>query len=86
VQGVLEEEDDRGLLLRDGEDCIGAISIVPVDDGQRIAEVEFNDDLAEAATGARRTISGVQKKLLAWLDGDKYQAATDTSPATYIAK
>ncbi|MCR4376540.1 MAG: HipA domain-containing protein [Rhodospirillales bacterium] len=84
--GRLEEEDDLGLLLRYGEDCIGAISIVSVDDGQHVAEPQFNDNLAEAATGARRTISGVQKKLLAWLDGDKYQAATDTSPATYIAK
>ena len=84
--GRVEEEDDFGLLLRYGEDCIGAISITPIDNGKHLAEVQFDDDLAEAATGARRTISGVQKKLLAWWDGNAYQAATNDSPATYIAK
>jgi len=84
--GRTEIEDDLGLLLQYGFDCIGAISITPVDKSQDVIEGAFEDETAEAATGSRRTVSGVQKKLLAWSDGSRYLPATDTGPATFIAK
>lgn len=84
--GRVEEEDDFGLLLRYGADCIGAISVHPLEESEGDLEVRFEDELANAVTGTRHTFSGVQKKLLAWHDGDGFLPATDTSPATHIAK
>ncbi len=44
------------------------------------------DATAAAAVLTRRTVSGVQPKLLAWRDGDLIRPATDESPAGIIAK
>lgn len=84
--GRVDEEDDFGLLLRYGIDCIGAISVRSEEEVERAPAVQFGDEVANAAVGARRTVSGVQRKLLVWHDGDCFQPATDDSPATYIAK
>lgn len=85
--GRVDAEDDLGLLLRYGADCIGAVSVRPVEGTELIIEARFKDDeAANAATGSRRTVSGVQKKLLAWNDGNCFRPATDKSPAAYIAK
>lgn len=84
--GQTEQEDDFGLLLRYGRDCIGAISVRPAGELEPLEPLPSNDASASAATGSRRTVSGVQKKLLAWKDGDRFRPATDDSPATYIAK
>lgn len=88
--GDVPKEDDFGLLLRYGDDCIGAISVRPIDKPENEARKEpktpSGNDLADAATIDGRTVSGVQIKLLAWHDGNQFQPATEDSPATYIAK
>jgi serine/threonine-protein kinase HipA len=74
------EEDDFGLLLRYGADCIGAVgikSIVP------LADVE---PVAEAPANPGRTISGVQRKLLVVKKDKNFQPAESTGLAPYIAK
>ncbi|AWK84875.1 type II toxin-antitoxin system HipA family toxin [Azospirillum thermophilum] len=82
--GRVEEEDDFGLLLRYGRDCIGAIGIRPV---QPITPSGWGGDAeTRAATVGGRTVSGVQKKLLAYHDGDRYLPAEADGPATHIAK
>ena len=86
LAGQVAVEDDFGLLLRYGADCIGALSVLPADTPERQAEAHSGDRLADAATEARRTVSGVQIKLLAWHDGTRFRPATDDSPATHIAK
>lgn len=76
----IAEDDDFGLLLHYGADCIGAVglrSAVP------IAEVE---PAAESAANPGRTISGVQRKLLVVRNGEVFRPAEPTGPAPYIAK
>jgi serine/threonine-protein kinase HipA len=76
----IAEEDDFGLLLRYGADCIGAVGIrssVP------LANVE---PVAEAPANPGRTISGVQRKLLVVKKGDAFHPAEPVGLAPYIAK
>jgi serine/threonine-protein kinase HipA len=84
--GRIDEEDDLGLLLRYGADCIGAVGVrstVPVDD---VLTSILADPATKAATGAGRTVSGVQKKLLAYKRTGAYFPAETTGPASFIAK
>jgi serine/threonine-protein kinase HipA len=74
------EDDDFGLLLGYGADCIGAVSILPSDREAQLSEV------AETAVSPGRTISGVQKKLLVVKDRKTFHPATATGLAPYIAK
>ena len=74
------EEDDFGLLLRYGADCIGAISIGPAPGAAPVAQT------TEAAASPGRTVSGVQKKLLVVKDGGAFRPATADGLAPYIAK
>lgn len=75
------EEDDFGLLLRYGRDCIGAVSILPTE-GTVIEAV-----VTEVEVNPGRTVSGVQKKLLVVKTGkDQFQPAAADGPAPYIAK
>ncbi len=79
----ISEEDDLGLLLRYGNDCIGAVSVLP--------EKAVPSDVApsaEPATNPGRTISGVQRKLLVVQDesSNTYRPAGPVGPAPYIAK
>lgn len=76
------EEDDLGLLLRYGADCIGAVSV-----RQKEADTQTAKG-TEAIINPGRTISGVQKKLLVVKDKatGKFQAAPASGPAPYIAK
>jgi serine/threonine-protein kinase HipA len=75
------EEDDLGLLLRYGADCIGAVSVLPPDDAVPLPEI------TESQVAPGRTVSGVQKKLLVTLDAEKkYVPADVTGAAPYIAK
>lgn len=85
LAGQVAVEDDFGLLLRYGADCIGALSIRPIDEPATEVEAHSGDQLADAAIEARGTVSGVQIKLLAWHDGGRFRPATD-GPATHIAK
>lgn len=80
------DQDDFGLLLNYGADCIGAVGILPADGAAALHPVAA-DIIDEAATGARRTLSGVQKKLLAYHADDGFHPAlTADDPATHIAK
>jgi len=80
----IAEEDDFGLLLRYGADCIGAVGVLP-DDGADIAVLP--DALAAGATPGR-TVSGVQRKLLVVLNeaAQIFEPAASTGPAPFIAK
>ncbi|WP_462119732.1 HipA N-terminal domain-containing protein [Methylorubrum extorquens] len=61
--GRVDQEDDFGLLLRYGRDCIGAVGVVPFEDDFGNPANTINGDVeTEAATGGRRTVSGVQRK------------------------
>jgi serine/threonine-protein kinase HipA len=76
----IAEEDDLGLLLRYGADCIGAVSIkstVPLANLQPVAEAPANPG---------RTISGVQRKLLVIKRADAFHPVELTGPAPCIAK
>jgi serine/threonine-protein kinase HipA len=76
----IAEEDDFGLLLRYGADCIGAVGI-------RIARPPPDTELAaEVPANPGRTISGVQRKLLVVEKGDAFHPAESTGLAPYIAK
>jgi serine/threonine-protein kinase HipA len=80
------DEDDFGLLLRYGADCIGAVG---VRGPESLLEPErLQDPATEAATRGHRTVSGVQKKLLVVKDKAKqtYRPALSSGPAPYIAK
>lgn len=74
------EEDDLGLLLRYGADCIGAVSLRPPDDLIRVPEI------TEATASPGRTVSGIQKKLLVVKEGTDFRPAAAQGLAPYIAK
>jgi serine/threonine-protein kinase HipA len=76
-------DDDFGLLLRHGADCIGAIGIEPT---TALSYLSSASGPLDAAVAAPRTLSGVQKKVLAWYDGKRFRAAGAADPATHIAK
>jgi len=78
----IDEEDDFGLLLRYGADCIGAV-------GVRDPAGAGNGDkppAAELTASPGRTVSGIQKKLLVVKDASGFRPAEATGFAPYIAK
>jgi serine/threonine-protein kinase HipA len=79
----IEDQDDFGLLLRYGADCIGAVSVLPVDDAVPGSAPSLG---SENTTSPSRTISGVQRKALVIKDGATYRSAPATGPAPFIAK
>jgi serine/threonine-protein kinase HipA len=80
--GHIAEEDDFGLLLRYGADCIGAVGVLPAAD-----ETPSSFPTNEIAS-LGRTVSGIQRKLLVFRDeiASVYRPAAATGPAPYIAK
>lgn len=77
-------QDDFGLLLQYGRDCIGAVGLVPV---VQINNPQKTDDpVTNAAVGAKRTLSGVQRKALVFLKEKKFYPSGENDPATHIAK
>jgi serine/threonine-protein kinase HipA len=78
----IAEEDDFGLLLRYGADCIGAVGVrhLPGDKGEDIAPV------TQLTASPGRTISGIQRKLLVVKEGTGFTPAGPTGLAPYIAK
>ncbi|MDW7556687.1 type II toxin-antitoxin system HipA family toxin (plasmid) [Azospirillum brasilense] len=82
--GRVEDEDDFGLLLRYGQDCIGAVGVSAVQ--PLAAPLVAVDAETTAAAAGKRTVSGVQKKLLGFRQGDQYHPAEAEGPATHIAK
>ncbi len=79
---ILDDRDDLGLLLRFGKDCIGAVGII----GSSEASIAIQTDEMSASINAHKTISGVQKKLLAYKENNKFHASIDGKAATHIAK
>jgi serine/threonine-protein kinase HipA len=80
--GHISEEDDFGLLLRYGADCIGAVGVRP------LPGVEAQDaaPVAEITASPGRTISGIQRKLLVIKQGNTFTPAGPKGFAPYIAK
>jgi len=78
----IAEEDDLGLLLRYGADCVGAVSIRPREDAPAAPEI------TEVTASPGRTVSGIQRKLLVIKDEDgaNFRPAEPTGPAPFIAK
>lgn len=74
------EDDDLGLLLRYGADCIGAVSVRPPGASAPVPEI------AEATANPGRTVSGIQKKLLVVKEGNGFRPAAADGLAPYIAK
>jgi serine/threonine-protein kinase HipA len=79
--GHIAQEDDFGLLLRYGADCIGAVGVQPVP-GADVPEITTT----EVTASPGRTISGIQRKLLVLQDDQSFTPAGPTGFAPYIAK
>lgn len=82
-QGQVADQDDLGLLLHYGADCIGAVSVVPMGAVEPSPPPSWPDEIG---LPAGRTVSGVQRKLLAFEQEGRFHPATSSSPATHIAK
>ena len=82
----LDVEDDLGLLLAYGADCIGAVSVHDTDQENALPDHGRLDDLTRAAVQSRRPRSGVQPKILVARRDDRYHPAGQDDPAPYIAK
>ncbi|MFZ1885880.1 MAG: HipA domain-containing protein [Rhodoplanes sp.] len=76
----LAQEDDFGLLLRYGADCIGAVGI------RDVTNAKSATPITEASANPGRTISGVQRKLLVVQQANGFAPAGAMGPAPYIAK
>lgn len=83
--GGTPDQDDFGLLLNYGADCIGAVGIVP-EDGTHVHPIPDADPVEAAATAPGRTLSGVQKKWLYRKEQRFEPAIRAGDPATHIAK
>lgn len=80
----IAEEDDLGLLLRYGADCIGAVGV------RRRAGAAGQDlpPVTEITANPGRTVSGIQRKLLVVKEqeADSFSPAGPAGLAPYIAK
>ena len=84
--GSIQAKDTLGMLLAYGKDCIGAVGIRPKQ-SEAIQQNNNYDVETRAATTAPRTISGVQRKLLAYKKAGKFYPAEAVSDSTtHIAK
>lgn len=77
----VQEQDDFGLLLRFGADCIGAVSV-----RSKSGDADNLPPVRELTANPGRTVSGVQRKLLVIKEGNHFAPAAETGPAPYIAK
>lgn len=76
----VSDEDDFGLLLRYGADCIGAVGVRPLGGSAPFPEI------TELTANPGRTVSGIQKKLLVVKTKGTFAPAAATGPAPFIAK
>jgi serine/threonine-protein kinase HipA len=84
--GRTADQDDFGILLKFGADCIGAVGVRPAD-GHLPHSSKEPHTIDEAAAVPGRTLSGVQKKLLAYRDEKGFHPAARLEDcATHIAK
>ncbi len=79
-------EDDFGILLAYGADCIGAVSLHAPEAPPAPSDERQLDELTKAAVAGRRTLSGVQPKLLVTKDAAGFAPAGAAGSAPYIAK
>lgn len=82
----IDVEDDFGILLEYGEDCIGAVSLHNPGAEESRSDRRRLDELTLAAVQNKRTISGVQPKILATKHNDEFHSAGPGDAAPYIAK
>lgn len=80
------DEDDFGILLAYGHDCIGAVSVHAPDGVHHGVDLARLDAMTRAAVQAKRTISGIQPKLFANLQNGVFIPAEESGPAAWIAK
>lgn len=80
---IRDNKDDFGILLRFGKDCIGAIGVI---NSSEVSTMTQQGDEMSSSINAHKTISGVQKKLLAYKENNKFHASIDGKSATHIAK
>jgi serine/threonine-protein kinase HipA len=78
----IAEQDDFGLLLGYGADCIGAVGVRALP-GAKPSEAT---PVTELTASPGRTISGIQRKLLVVKEDDHFTPAGPTGLAPYIAK
>ncbi len=84
--GGTAAQDDFGLLLNYGADCIGAVGILKPD-GTHLTAPDEPNALEEAAVRPGHTLSGVQKKLLAFRGEKGFEPCIKPADrATHIAK
>lgn len=84
--GGVPDQDDFGILIGHGAECIGAVGVLPPDGTAVLPPPRTSDPQAAAAT-AQRTISGVQRKLLVGKDAGRIRPAIGPhDPVTHIAK
>src|SRR4029077_9218155 len=76
------EDDDFGLLLRYGADCIGAVGIRPPPG----TEAKGAAVVTEVTASSGRPISGIQRKLLVTKRDGLFIPAGPEDLASYIAK
>lgn len=79
----LDEQDDLGLLLHFGADCIGAVGVLPAAEA---AGPQAGAPRSRLPDSGRRSISGVQRKRLVSRRDGGYAPAGEGEPATHIAK
>jgi serine/threonine-protein kinase HipA len=77
----IAEEDDFGLLLRYGADCIGAVGMRPFADADPV-----DVPVTELTANPGRTVSGIHRKRLVVKQGKSFVPAAPTGAAPYIAK
>ncbi|MBW1942034.1 MAG: type II toxin-antitoxin system HipA family toxin [Deltaproteobacteria bacterium] len=97
----ISEQNDFALLREIGQECAGAVSILPeglrprLKPGYRELEEEALQKLiAElpkrpllfGVEGVRLSLAGAQSKLPVYMEGDRVSLATGNSPSTHILK
>jgi len=100
-QHGLDVEDDTGLLLAIGEDCAGALSILPTDSRRgsapRSAQRLTSDDIERLAdshgtrtpvsgTRQRFSLAGAQEKQTVIYADDRYSLPDRGNPSSHILK
>jgi serine/threonine-protein kinase HipA len=81
----IDPNDRFALLLAFGHDCAGAVSII---DPAPLKEpvIDIGDPAAAAALASRGSLSGIQPKLLAMKEDNRYRPAAHSETSMYIAK
>lgn len=82
----LQPLDSFGLLLLHGQDCIGAVGVRDITTTTSNNLSNPNFDVETRAASTNRTLSGVQRKLLAYKNANTYHLADTQNAATHIAK